>query len=194
MVHDWIDEIKGKIIQRYLIETGTKLHLIIWLIFTGIVIFGLLNHIRYMIKESPQNKIKVEKTGNVESIASGFRELVITLENGEKYGISGGMYYYYLHPFNKDEFLNEVKKGDELHLVVWQDDKDGYQYPSVYQLECNNKVYLSYEKAIGLVQRQLIIELIEYIFAFLFCGSFFMVALIRHIKKKLNKGNSEKNF
>ncbi len=186
MVYDRVDEIKGKIIQRYLLETETKLELIIWLIFAGIATFCLFDCINYMIKEPPQNKVKIEKTGNVEFAGFGHREIIIILENGEKYRIAGSMYYS-SYPFDKDEFLNEVKKGDELHLVVWQDDKG--EYPYIYQLECNNKVYLSYEKAIRVAQRNVIIGLIIRVFGFLFCGSFFMVALIRHIKKKLNKGN-----
>lgn len=188
MISERFEKVKKKIRQIYLKETGTKLQLILWFLFTGITIFWVFDHINYMIREAPQNQIKIEKTGYVESIASGYRRLIITLTNGEGYSIAGRMYYS-SYPFDKNEFLDEIKKGDELRLVIWQNDK--LEFPYIYQLECNDNLYLSYEKAIVVVQRDNITMLIGCIFIFLFCGSFFVVALFRYVKLRLDKGRSE---
>ncbi len=184
MKNNWFDTRKKKIKQFYLRETGTKDQLEGWIFLMVVVLLLLFKQANHTIKEAPQNKIRVEKTGYFENIYYGHREIVIVLMNGERYSIYGPMYYY-SDAFNKRDFFDEVKKGDELHFVIWDDDER--KYPVIYQLECNNKEYLSYKKAIRVIYKENAFLLTVCILAFLLCCSFSVVALFRYVKAKHNR-------
>lgn len=175
--------------RRYLKETGTKTDLVIWFFITGFFMILLFDGINEFNKYNSQNKIKLEITGYFRSIEDGHNEILITLTNKERYSLHGVLCYSAHAPFNKDKFINEVKEGDELHFVIWQNDKRSVPY--IYQLECNGIMYLYYNKAISTIQRKNIFILLIILFFNLFSGSFLAVSLLRYVKLKLNKEKPE---
>lgn len=131
----------------------SKHKLISWCFLWGIFVLFSICAIYDLKKPEPRYDMKLEVVGHFESIGYGHKnKVLITLANGDIYSISGIMYSPKQNAaFHKEEFLQNVKLGDLLQLVVFKDDK--YKYPFIYQLECNGKVYLSYDNAITALQK-----------------------------------------
>ena len=147
-------------------------------------VFLLFHDISYVRKEMPKNQTIIEKTGYFKSMEFSSGELTITLITGEKYIIWGYMYHS-SDLFDKDEFWAEVNYGDKLHFIIWEEDKE--RRPHIYYLECNDKIYLSYDKAMTAVQRSNMESLNNSIAIFIFCSGFLIFSLIRYAKFDRNK-------
>lgn len=146
MISMWFKKIKTEICwltKRESLHALAGAYLVV-----GATILGMIWSVNLAIKEDPENKTKIERTGYFESIGSGGRSVRIILSDGETYRISP--HVCGSSAFNLKKFEREVEYGDELHLAVFQEDEMRY----IYQLERNGEEYLSYEDGFRLAREE----------------------------------------
>lgn len=173
----------GKIQKREIAQHK----LISWCFLWGILVLFSVYAIYDLKKPLPRYNMKLEVVGYFKSIGYGHKnKALITLANGDIYSISGIMYSTKQNAvFHKEEFLQNVKPGDLLQLVVFKDDK--YKYPFIYQLECNGKVYLSYDNAITALQKNNKNAILLFVAIDIFVTIGLVIIIFRSILIKKNK-------
>ncbi len=172
----------------------SKGELIFLFVIYGIFVLICIYAIYDMKKDDYHNKTKLEITGYFKSI-NIWKDMRITLTDGRRYTVSSIIYSSRPNDLYVKKFTSEVKPGDLLRFVIFQEDK--YEYPYIYQLECNGKVYFSYDDAIAALQRNNELSVYVFIGAIvlmmlnLAIESFRYMSSVRDKRKKISVRTSE---
>ena len=160
MISVWFKKIKTEICwltKRESLHALAGAYLVV-----GATILGMIWSVNLAIKEDPENKTKIERTGYFESIGTGGKSVRIILTNGEIYRISHCVSGS--SSFDLKKFEREAAYGDELHITTFQEDEMRY----IYQLECNGEEYLSYKRGFQLAREENMFMVFMYIMFFVF--------------------------